>query len=148
MTPYSIKPATEADLADIKTLIKEVHINRMGLKWQNFLLVRTETGELAGCGQVKSHGDGSRELASIAVRKKWRHQGIARAIIEMLMAQQGPTLWLTCISPRISLYEKFGFREVKETAVMPPYFRRVSLLFKIYTWFTKKSFYLAVMVWQ
>jgi N-acetylglutamate synthase-like GNAT family acetyltransferase len=64
--PLTIRPATEADQAGILRLIKEVRLPRMNLRWPNFV-VAEEDGEVIGMGQVKSHGDGSRELASIAV---------------------------------------------------------------------------------
>ena len=104
------------------------------------------SGALIGCGQVKPHRDGSRELASIAVKKEWRGQGIARAIIEQLIASNPGPLWLTCASRLTPLYARFGFREVTTPDDMPPYFRRASRLFNLYLQLTQKKGYLAVMV--
>jgi GNAT superfamily N-acetyltransferase len=120
----------------------------MGLDWRRFLVAQDEQGNLVGCGQVKTHRDGSRELASIAVVKAWRKQGVARAIIERLMADNPPPLWLTCHSPLIPLYEKFGFREVTAVHNMPPYFGRVKRLSGLFLYLAKTEGYLAVMVWE
>lgn len=67
------------------------------------------------------------ELASIAVTSEWRGKGIARAIIEHLLAAQKGVLYLMCQSSLGPLYEKFGFAVIQEEQ-MPKYFRRVSKL--------------------
>ena len=67
------------------------------------------------------------ELASIAVEPSHQHQGIARLIIEHLIAQGPRPLYLTCRSRLGSFYEKWGFRSI-EPAEMPAYFRRLSRL--------------------
>ncbi len=84
-------------------------------------------GEIIGCGQVKPHKDGSRELASIVVAQPWRGNGVASAIIEHLMAANPGPLYLTCRSGLGPFYEKFGFRVVGDSE-MTPYFRRLSRL--------------------
>ncbi|MBE2224498.1 MAG: GNAT family N-acetyltransferase [Anaerolineae bacterium] len=146
MKNFSIQPATEAHQPAIKALIRTVGINPMGLKWQRFLVALDESGTVIGCGQVKPHGDGSRELASIAVVSEWRNQGIARAIIEALIAQHPLPLWLTCMSRLVVFYEQFGFVEVDNRHQMPPYFRRVTKLFPLYARLTSVNGYLAVMM--
>lgn len=145
---FKIRPATAADQQAIKTLIRAVRINPLGLEWQHFLVAVDATGNLIGCGQVKPHRDGSRELASIAVVRAWRKQGVARAIIEQLMSQHAPPLWLTCTSNLIPFYEQFGFVEVTETAGLPPYFRRLRRLSHIFLRFARRQEYLAVMRWS
>ena len=117
----------------------------MGLKWQRFLVALDEAENVIGCGQVKPHRDGSQELASIAVVRKWRNQGIARAIIQELVYLHPLPLWLTCISRLVPFYEQFGFVEVAETQQMPSYFRWSVRLFAIYAKLTSVDGYLAVM---
>ncbi|MBI5651006.1 MAG: GNAT family N-acetyltransferase, partial [Chloroflexi bacterium] len=70
------------------------------------------------------HGDGSRELASIATIPARRGQGIARALIEALLARETGTLYLTCRDQLESFYTRFGFCKITRDA-MPPYFRRL-----------------------
>ena len=120
----AIRPATEADQPTIIRLIKEANLNRMNLKWPNFV-VAEEDGAIVGLGQVKLHGDGSRELASIAVAPARQSQGIGSAIIKVLLAREpGAVLHLTCRRELGGYYERFGFRRV-EAADYPPYFKRL-----------------------
>ncbi len=123
----TIRAATEADQPTIRRLIKEVHLPRMNLQWANFV-VAEEDHEVVGMGQVKSHGDGSRELASIAVVPARQDQGIGSAIIQALLSREpGVVLHLSCRRELEGYYERFGFRR-REPAAYPPYFRRTTLL--------------------
>jgi N-acetylglutamate synthase-like GNAT family acetyltransferase len=103
------------------------HINPTGLDWPRFVVAVSQNGEVIACGQVKPHRDGSRELASIVVHPDWRSKGLARAVIENLIAVDPGDLYLMCRAELGPLYEKFGFRALK-TPEMPPYFRRISRL--------------------
>lgn len=144
----TLRPAIKSDQPAIKALIKEVGINPLGIKWLRFIVATDENGEFIGCGQVKPHKDGSLELASIAVKRAYRKQGAARAIIEELQKVHGRPLWLTCISQLVPFYEPFGFVEIADLSEMPPFFRRAKRFFKLYIAITRKNLKLAVMVWQ
>ena len=123
----TIRAATEDDQPKIRRLIKEVHLPRMNLQWANFV-VAEEDHEVVGMGQVKSHGDGSRELASIAVVPGRQDQGIGSAIIQALLSRDpGVVLHLSCRRELEGYYERFGFKRL-ESAAYPPYFRRTTLL--------------------
>jgi amino-acid N-acetyltransferase len=124
---FSLRPATSSDQAKIRALIRQVRINPTQLDWRNFVIAVAPSGEMLGCGQVKSHRDGSRELASIAVVSEYRNQGIARAIIEHLINVHPKPLFLTCRAELGSFYPKWGFRVVEKNE-MPPYFRRIHRL--------------------
>jgi len=128
-TPFSLRPATAEDASIIRTLIWQAGINPTGLKWPRFV-VAAAPREVVACGQVKPHGDGSRELASLAVAPPWQGQGLARAIIEHLLTAHPGEMHLMCRSPLGPFYEKFDFHPVPEEE-MPPYFRRIKRLTKI-----------------
>ncbi|MBI5304599.1 MAG: GNAT family N-acetyltransferase [Chloroflexi bacterium] len=117
------RPATQSDQPIITRIIRDADINPMALDWHRFL-VAEEKDEIIGVGQIKPHGDGSREIASIAVIPARQGQGIARKIIEQLLAQEKRTVYLTCRGQLESFYTRFGFRKI-ERAEMPPYFRRI-----------------------
>jgi N-acetylglutamate synthase-like GNAT family acetyltransferase len=128
LAEYLIRAARKEDFPAIRSLIREGQINPFDLDWRCFLVADSLDGELLGCGQIKSHADGSRELASIVVREQARGQGIARAVIEELLRQQAARpLYLMCRNALGALYSKFGFRPI-EYQEMSPYFQRISRL--------------------
>lgn len=128
MTEYEVRPALESESAQIKDLIHLVGINPMGLDWRRFLVAVEGSGRVVGCGQVKAHGADILELASIAVPPEYRGQGIARRIIEGLLAQYPRPLYLMCMEHNGALYVKFGFRTMRQDE-MPKYFKRIKNLF-------------------
>ena len=142
-----LRPATAGDSSRIRSLILRVGINPTGLDWRRFLVAVDDGDRLLGCGQVKPHGDGSREVASIAVRPAWRRVGVASAIIRDLLRLHPPPLWLTCRSSLTGFYGRFGFEEVLLTEAMPRYFRRIVRLVRIAGRLGAGE-HLAVMIWR
>jgi len=124
---FTIQKAEPEHTGQIRSLILHAGINPTALDWKRFLVALSPRGEFIGCGQIKPHADSTMELASIAVEPKWRGQGVARAIIDALLALYSGELYLMCQSSLGPLYEKFGFRSVEQEK-MPTYFRRVSKL--------------------
>jgi amino-acid N-acetyltransferase len=124
---YSIQAASEKQAKAIKRLVYDTGINPTALDWRRFTVAFDEKMKLIGCGQVKAHSDGSRELASLAVVPAMRGQGIGSALIEQLISTNDGPLYLMCQSSLGPLYERFGFVRI-EGDEMPKYFRRVSQL--------------------
>ena len=132
--PLTIRPATENDQPAIRHLIAEVHLPGMNLRSPNFV-VAEEDQEVVGMGQVKSHGDGSRELASIAVLPRQQGEGVGTAVIKTLLGSEvGVVLHLSCRRELEGYYERFGFGRV-EGAEYPPYFRRTTGIANLITRF-------------
>ena len=121
---FTLRPATEDDVKTIRWLVRNGEINPTGLKWQRFVVAESPEGQVIGCGQVKPHGDGSDELASIVVHPDWRERGVARAIIEHFLALYQGDLYLMCRANLGPMYEKFGFRSLPQDE-MPRYFYRI-----------------------
>jgi N-acetylglutamate synthase-like GNAT family acetyltransferase len=141
----TIRPATAADQKTIKVIIKEVQINPMDLKWPNFVLAVDQTsGAIVGTAQIKQHGDGSQELASIATVPSHRRLGIAHQLINHLLAQHPGRLYLTCLEVMGPFYEPFGFRAISP-AEMTPYFRRLSRIAGALSFASKEGRRLLVM---
>jgi len=130
MTNYEIRPALESESAQIKGLIDIVGINPTGLDWKRFIVAVHDGGRVTACGQIKPHGADIRELASIAVHPEYRGQGMARAVIEMLLRETPRPLYLMCVSHNGPMYEKFGFHEIAEKQ-FPRYFARIKKIFNI-----------------
>jgi N-acetylglutamate synthase-like GNAT family acetyltransferase len=124
---FRLRKAQESDLTSIQELVASVGINTGGIEWNRFLVAVDQNDRVLGCGQLKPHAGGITELASIAVSPEMRGKGIARAIIEPLLAEGTRPLYLMCESALAPLYAKFGFRSLDE-GEMPTYFRRVSKL--------------------
>jgi N-acetylglutamate synthase-like GNAT family acetyltransferase len=124
MAEFSLRPANFEDFPAIKRLIHKVQINPTGLDWHRFVLAVDKSGRILGCGQLKPHGRGIIELASIATEPSERKKGIARAVIEFLINQAPRPLYLTCLSSMGSFYEKWDFHPVNNDE-MPTYFRRL-----------------------
>lgn len=140
-SPIEYRRATAADQPAINRLIREAGINPMGLKWPRFVLaVEAGTGRLVATGQIKTHGDGSRELASIATDPAYQRRGIASVIIRELIAQDAresdQPLYLTCVNHNGPFYERFGFRRIGP-AEMPRYFRRLQGLARVMEWMSR-----------
>ena len=132
MDDLVIRPARREEARAIRRLIHEVNINPTGLDWRRFLVAVTIDEEFLGCGQIKPHGDGSIELASIAVQESFRGRGIARAIIEELLSREPRRpVYLMCRARLEPLYVKFGFHTVA-FAEMPRYFKSISRAERIF----------------
>lgn len=141
----TLRPATAADQKRIVEVIREAEINPMDLKWQNFLLaVDDATGQVVGTAQIKRHGDGSRELASIATIAAYQKRGIATRLIEALLAQNPDRLYLTCLRYMVPFYEKFGFALIPP-ADYTPYFKRLNRLAQVFQFFSKEDWKMQVM---
>ncbi len=127
----NIRPAIAQDQDTIKRIVHAANINPLNLDWRHFI-VAEEDGQIVGIGQIKTHGDGSRELASIATIPERQGQGIASQIIRTLLARETGELYLMCRSPLESFYSRFGFRRIGPDE-MPPYFRRIMRVARLFT---------------
>src|SRR5258706_13117744 len=117
--PLTIRAATENDQPAIRRLIADVRLPRMNLQWPNFV-VGEEDGERVGMGQVKSHGDGSHELASIAILPKRQGQHIGTAVINPLLAREaGAVLHLSVRRDLKGCYDHSGVKHVEPRAYPP-----------------------------
>jgi N-acetylglutamate synthase-like GNAT family acetyltransferase len=107
-----IRPATEADADPIRGLIRVTQLNPRDLDWRRFLVV-DDGGQVVACAQVRVHGAGSRELASVAVLPDRQGEGLGRAISEASIAREPiRPLYLYTESIRTAYWRKFGFREI------------------------------------
>lgn len=129
----SLRKARAEDAETIRRIIRAARINPLSLHWQHFILAITESGRVVGTGQIKAHYDGTRELASIAVIPEYQHQGVARAIIERLLEENPPPLYLTCRASLGDFYRQFGFTPLA-LSQLDGYFAR---LFRLGRWIQK-----------
>ncbi len=118
-----IRSATLADQPTINRIVRHAGINPMNLDWRRFV-VAEDGSQIVGVGQVKPHGDQSRELASLAVIPARQGQGIGAKIIHTLLARETGDVFLMCRHTLEPYYARFGFHRV-EREQMTPYFRRM-----------------------
>jgi N-acetylglutamate synthase-like GNAT family acetyltransferase len=126
----TIRPAVRGDDRSIRAMVRREHLNPLGVDWRNFFVAVNSGWRIVGIGAVKTHGDGSRELASIATDPDWRDQGVAGAVIRTILEREDGPLYLTCRETMAGFYERFGFEEIGREK-MPPYFRRLHVIFSI-----------------
>lgn len=124
---FTLRAAREEDAGTIRQLVRIGQINPTGLNWERFTVVEVPDGRVIGCGQIKPHGDGSEELASLVVHPDWRGRGVARAIIEHFHRVHPGDLYLMCRAEMGAMYVKFGYRELSPDE-MPRYFQRIMRL--------------------
>lgn len=147
MPSFTLRPARESESRQIRDLIHLVGINPTGLDWRRFIVAVNERDEMIGCGQLKPHGADILELASLAVYPEHRGKGVARAIVEYLLANSPRPLYLMCASPLGAFYEKFGFRRIPYEE-MPHYFQRIVRLAGLLTSLARRQERLLVMKLQ
>jgi len=123
MSHLFIRAAAAADQEAIRRIIGQARLNPMGLHWQRFIIAE-ERGQVVGVGQIKPHGDGSEELASLAIVPERQSAGIGSVLMWTLMARAPGTLYLRCASHNEGYYRRFGFRALS-LAEMPPSHRRI-----------------------
>jgi N-acetylglutamate synthase-like GNAT family acetyltransferase len=133
-----LRPAVESDAVKIRDLIHRVGINPMDLNWKHFIVAETDDGAFIGCAQLKPHKDKSVELASLAVEEAFRGMGVARALIEQLLAQAPRPLYLMCRPELGVFYERFGFKAIGAD-VMPPYFRRMLKVIRVMVFLARRE---------
>jgi N-acetylglutamate synthase-like GNAT family acetyltransferase len=145
---YTIRPGEATDQDAIRSLIHSVGINPLGLDWRRFIVATDPEDHVIGCGQIKLHRDGSRELASIAVRESWRELGIATNIIKCLLREERGAVWLMCRSEMVPFYERVGFYEVLRIQDLPPYFQRIIRLWRLLSKVSRGQHLGSVMAWK
>lgn len=145
---YRLEPAREQDAAEIKSMVRGESLNPLGLDWRRFTVARSiADGELLGCVQIKPHGDGTHELASLVVKEPQRGQGIGGRLVRRCQARHNGRLYLTCRGRLGSYYRQFGFEAVP-IEDMPPYFKRIARLVQIFGVFLPQGDGLLVMCWN
>jgi N-acetylglutamate synthase-like GNAT family acetyltransferase len=112
-----IRAAAAADAPAIRGLIRQAQLNPLDLDWRRFL-VADDHGEVVACSQVRVHGGGTRELASVAVAPSHRGRGLGRAIAEAAIAREPVRpLYLYTESRIEAFWTKFDFRPVEGEAI-------------------------------
>lgn len=141
---FNLRPATQSERSQIRNLIYKSGSHPFGLNWHNFVVAVSSTAEIIGCGQIRRHLDGSRELASVAVDAEYQNQGIGTAIIEHLLNMTHRPIYVTCRSNFEGFYSRFGFRTIGKDE-MSPYHRRIYSLTNIILFIIRRDEQMLIM---
>lgn len=144
----TLRPAGASDEGEVKRLVRQARLNPFGLDWRRFTLLENQQGRVVGCVQVKPHGGGAQELASLVIAPDWRGQGLGSNLVRHVQAEAGPPLWLMCAPNLKSYYRQFGFRPVDDGSVMAPYFRRIHYLSQMARFITQRAPVPLIMLWE
>ena len=120
----TIREARKKDRWKIRYLVWCACLNPTDLDWRRFVVGVDTSEKVVACGQIKIHGDGSKELASLVVSPKYRGRGLAQRIIEYLTCDIEDIIYLICKGSLAGFYRKFGFAVVKRKD-LPSYFKRI-----------------------
>ena len=115
-----IRQAVEADQAVISAMVRAAQLNPINVRWQNFQVAVEDDGRIAGVGQLRPHKDGSLELASLAVLPACQHRGIGSRLMQALMAERRPPIYLFCEQELAEFYDRFGFKPVDAKSLPAP----------------------------
>ncbi len=105
------RTAIEADEPVIRNIVRRARLHPFNLHWRNFVIA-LDGDTIVGVGQIKEHGDGTRELASMAILPSYQNQGIGSEIIRQLISGEAGTLYLMCPDFRESFYIRFDFQTI------------------------------------
>jgi len=111
-----IRTATAADQAVIQALVRGAGLNPINVRWPNFQ-VAEEGGRIVGVGQMRPHGGGVVELASLTVIPEFRRRGIGAELIGALMAGRAAPVYLFCEGAKEAYYARHGFRQVGRSSL-------------------------------
>jgi N-acetylglutamate synthase-like GNAT family acetyltransferase len=105
-----IRPARQEDQETIVSFVRQAKLNPRHLHWQNFLLAELDN-QIVGIRQVKTHRQGTREVASGFVLPDYRRQGISARLMNELLAREREPLYTMVNEKRAPYYAAFGFRQ-------------------------------------
>jgi N-acetylglutamate synthase-like GNAT family acetyltransferase len=143
----AFRSASRTDEPTIKSIVRRARLHPFNLHWQNFI-VALDGSMIVGVGQIKEHGDGSRELASMAILPAYQKKGIGSEIIRRLITPDEGTLYLMCPDFRESFYNRFDFQSITGSEIpssLRGWVRLGKLISRIMTLFGSEGFTILAM---
>ena len=133
--------ATSKDVSEARRLILMAKMNPLSISEEHLVVARSARSNISdkeddseesflGFGQIRPLTDAYSELASLYVLPQFRRRGIGMALTQELLNRHDakfgkvnesvlPQVCLLTLRPTMKLYEKCGFREVKDMSTMP-----------------------------
>jgi len=113
-----IRHATAEDQPHILALARGERIKPTGLDWPRFV-VAVDDGKIVGAVQLRTHPDGSQELASLVVAPQFRGRGVAARLIEARLADAAGRVLVITGRKHAAYYQRWGFQRVRPLASPP-----------------------------
>ncbi len=118
MSDVRIRPATAADQATIKQMVKDEHLDPSALDWSHFQ-VADNSGEIIGIGQIRPYPK-CRELGSLIVKSAYRGIGVGILLVKALLEKESGYVYLECQIKNETYYNRFGFKRILWYQAPPP----------------------------
>ena len=112
-TDVHIRPATEKDMTMVRHLAEAYALDTEYLEAEQFLIAE-EKGQLVGFSRLKPYPDAV-ELRCLGIIPERRGSGIARQLVERLLAQVEGEVYVTTDLPELA--QRFGFVVVDQAPV-------------------------------
>jgi amino-acid N-acetyltransferase len=106
-----VRRATPLDQPIIRAMVHAERLNPADLNWANFMVAVAEHG-IVGAAQMRRHPDGSRELGSLVVARELRGHGIAKRMIDALLAAEPGPVWMIAADGFARACARWGFRPI------------------------------------
>jgi amino-acid N-acetyltransferase len=106
-----VRRATPPDQPTIRAMVHAERLNPSDLRWSNFMVAVADE-DIVGACQMRRHADGSRELGSLVVARGLRGRGIARRLIDALLAAEPGPVWMITAEGFACACARWGFRPI------------------------------------
>lgn len=106
-----VRKAGKEDFPPIIELARSLDLDTPGMEGDRFWVAEEEDGRIVGIVGLKKHPD-CLELCALGVEAAHRGRGIAKALVEALMAEARGDVHLATIIP--GLFEAMGFERTKD----------------------------------
>jgi N-acetylglutamate synthase-like GNAT family acetyltransferase len=102
-----IRPARPADRAEVLALLESQKGLEIAFEPEEFM-VATEGGQVVACGRLRTHADGSLELASVATHPGHRGRGVASALVQALLRDVQQDVYALALAPGFFARHRFA----------------------------------------
>jgi len=105
------RKARKADLPRIVELARSLGLDYPGMEGDDLWVAEDDGGRIVGAVALKKHPD-CLELCALGVEPRSRGRGVAKALVDALMAEAPGPVHLATVIP--GFFEGCGFRAVKK----------------------------------
>jgi N-acetylglutamate synthase-like GNAT family acetyltransferase len=126
-----VRRARPDDQPVITAMVRRARLNPAGLHWEQFV-VGERDGRAVGVAQLRSHSDGTNELASLVVEPDAREHGIATQMVDALLASETAAVYALIDRRFVGHFARWGFSQVGRSE-LPRSVSRIYLIGRVVT---------------